>query len=431
MDCNSCDRSLLVVGHGHLQSCWRFFLTILLTAAVLDLQVYCPCKAVFDQPAQLTIDEFCCHLSSTEEVFPTNVSAPFDIASGSGPEQRGLATRSCGLHAAVRSHPTSQETLLARARHSTCVSFGEDPPRSQANLVRVLSGSLCDRKLRSARKSIWCSGICCKRSGSTSQLGTHSQHFLSRCMNIRSAPRSGPRVLKGSKTVLSASAVPEGRSMVTSTQIELRQAPSLQQENQALTRQQQRHCCVIGFFVQQSGLEADGLSHRAILGFVSYAPSCSSDAFDNHVVSRRILQDLACGGGDALSQRGESRQMSLAIATPAPGNSTVWSWHLATSTKHFRAAHLCRTSWCAIPSRKKKPSHCEQHQNCNSSHQIAFAASFRSTRTRPRATHDYMSQPLPSKLLRAPRRQRPPLCSSSRFSSVRALFASVCFAEQR
>ena len=153
------------------------------------------------------MDEFCCHLPSIEEVFPTIVSASFDIAAASGPEQRGLATRSCGLHAAVRYDPTSQETLLARARHSTCVSFGEDPPRSQANLVRVLSGSLRDRKLRSARKSIWCNGICCKRSGSTSQLGAHSQHFLSRCMNICSAPRSGPRLLEGSRTAVSASAV--------------------------------------------------------------------------------------------------------------------------------------------------------------------------------------------------------------------------------
>ena len=143
---------------------------------------------------------------------------------------------------------------------------------------------------------------------------------------------------------------------------------------------------------------------------MSCAPLCSSDAFADHILSRRILHDLACGGGDALSQRGESRQMSLAIVTPAPENSTVWSWHLVTSTKHFRAAHLCRTSWCAISSRKKKPSHCEQHHNCNSSHQIAFAASFRSTQTRPRATHDYMSQPLPSKLLRSQRPQRPPLC---------------------
>ena len=40
--------------------------------------------------------------------------------------------------------------------------------------------------------------------------------------------------------------------------------------------------------------------------------------------------------------------MSLAIVTPAPGNSTVWLWHRATSTKHFRAALLCRTSWCAV-----------------------------------------------------------------------------------
>ena len=171
-----------------------------------------------------------------------------------------------------------------------------------------------------------------------------------------------------------------------------------------------RHRCVIGFFVLQSGLEADDMSHRAILGFVSCAPTCSSDAFADHVASRRILQDLACGGGDALSQRDESRQVSLAIVTSAPGNSTVWSRHRVTSTKHFRAAHLCRTSWCAVPSRKKKLSHCEQHHNVNSSHQIDFASIIRSTRTRPRATHDYMSQPSPSTLLRAPRRQRPPLC---------------------
>ena len=31
-------------------------------------------------------------------------------------------------------------------------------------------------------------------------------------------------------------------------------------------------------------------------------------------------------------------------------NSTVLSWHRATSTKHFPATHLCRTSWCAVPS---------------------------------------------------------------------------------
>ena len=63
-------------------------------------------------------------------------------------------------------------------------------------------------------------------------------------------------------------------------------------------------------------------------------------------------------------------------------NSTVLSWHRATSTKHFRAPLLCQTSWCAVPSRQKEPSHCEQNYNCNSSHQIAFAASFRNTRTR-------------------------------------------------
>ena len=54
----------------------------------------------------------------------------------------------------------------------------------------------------------------------------------------------------------------------------------------------------------------------------------------------------------------------------------------------------------------------EQHHNLNSSHQIDFASIFRSTRTRPRETHDCMPQPSPSTLLRAPRRQRPPLCSS-------------------
>ena len=31
-------------------------------------------------------------------------------------------------------------------------------------------------------------------------------------------------------------------------------------------------------------------------------------------------------------------------------NSTVLSWQRATSTKHFPATHLCRTSWCAVPS---------------------------------------------------------------------------------
>ena len=71
----------------------------------------------------------------------------------------------------------------------------------------MLSGSLRDRSLRSARKSIWWSVICCKRSGSTSQLGAYGQHLLSSYMNFRFAPRFGPRMLERLRTSVRASAV--------------------------------------------------------------------------------------------------------------------------------------------------------------------------------------------------------------------------------
>ena len=190
--------------------------------------------------------------------------------------------------------------------------------------VRVLSGSLRDRKLRSGKKvnlvqwhllqEVWLH-LAARCAQQAFLVEVHEHSF---CTALWSKSVGG---IEDCPECLSR--VPQGRRQATSTQIELRQAPRLQQEKQALTRQQQRHRCVIGFFVQQSGLEADDMSHRAILGFVSCAPSCSSDAFADHVVLRRILQDLACGGGEALSQREKSRQMSLAMVTLAPGNSTV------------------------------------------------------------------------------------------------------------
>ena len=69
--------------------------------------------------------------------------------------------------------PSSRERGTARVLASVKTRHGR-----KANLVRALSGSLRDRRFRSARKSIWCNGICCKRSGSTSQLGADKPAFL-------------------------------------------------------------------------------------------------------------------------------------------------------------------------------------------------------------------------------------------------------------
>ena len=65
---------------------------------------------------------------------------------------------------------------------------------------------------------------------------------------------------------------PHRRRQETSTHIEHRHAPSMQQEKQALTRQQQRRRCVNGCFVRYGGLEDDAMSHQVIFCVVSCAP---------------------------------------------------------------------------------------------------------------------------------------------------------------
>ena len=93
-----------------------------------------------------------------------------------------------------------------------------------------------------------------------------------------------------------------------------------------------------------------------------------------------------------------------------------------TLPQHTCARHLC-VLFLLWQKQASQIEHCEEHHNVNSSHQIDFASISRSTRTRPRATHDYMSQPSPLTLLRGQRRQRPPLCCLRRFSALRELFA--------
>ena len=136
-------------------------------------------------------------------MFLLHLTSPLDLGQ-SGEDSRREAAATMLLFGLTQRHkkPSSRERGTARVLASVKTRHGR-----KLTSIRVLSKSLRDRRLRSARKSIWCSGICCKRSGSTSQLGAHSQHFLSRCMNIRSAPRSGPRVLERLRTAVSASAV--------------------------------------------------------------------------------------------------------------------------------------------------------------------------------------------------------------------------------
>ena len=216
---------------------------------------------------QLTMDEFCCQLSFIDEVCYTLVSLSLDIAAGSGlsgEDSRREAAASMLLFGLTQRY----KKPFARARHST--------PR--------------DTSLRSERTSIWWNGICCKRSGSTSHLGAHGQHLLSRYMKIRSAPRSGPRVLERSRTAVSSPAMlltDEGWKPRRTSDIDKHQACN--KKSKALTRQQQRRRCVNGFFVRYGGLEDDAMSQQVIFCVVSCAPSCSSDAFPDHVTSPRIL----------------------------------------------------------------------------------------------------------------------------------------------
>ena len=174
------------------------------------------------------------------------------------------------------------------------------------------------------------------------------------------------------------SRVPQGRRLETSTHIEHRQAPSMQQEKQALTRQQQRRRGVNGCFVRYGGLEDDDMSHQVISVFVSCAPVAffpmPSTITSCHLVSCKILL--------------------VVVVTRCRSTMTHQA---STFAQHICAGHL---GVLFLPDRRNRAP-CEQSHNCNPSHQIAFASIFRNTRTRPSATHGCMSQPTPSKLLRA------------------------------
>ena len=128
-----------------------------------------------------------------------------------------------------------------------------------------------------------------------------------------------------------------------------------------------------------------------------------------HVVPCNV--SLAVGVCYAPSQCNANQQMPLARETSTTEHST-----LVVAPCHINQTHTCARHLCVLfllgQRQASHIEHCEKHHNVNSSHQIDFASISRSTRTRPRETHDYMSQPSPSTLLRAPRRQRPPHRSS-------------------
>ena len=145
-------------------------------------------------------------------------------------------------------------------------------------------------------------------------------------------------------------------------------------------------------------------------------------------MSLRTLQCLACGWS-LLTRLRSATQISR--CTLARETSTTEHTTLVVAPCHINQTHSRNTpapdiSVCCFffdRSKRATSERCEKHHNANSSHQIDFASIFRSTRTRPRESHDCMSQPSPSTLLRAPRRQRASTSLPPRFRSVRALFA--------